>query len=262
MRSIKDEFSGDLNVIKKSIFLLELLDQFKTERHALDPEKDQFINKCENLQQHIRENTNGIVILKGTLVLYLAGRFEVFVRSLFEECSIRFANQKGSYSELPDKMQNELLKRTTDVLLNHKKFGFSVQERNIFIKNLSDNINNNDVSNINSQCLSITNTNMRPDVINDMYKIIGINNIWNEIGKQTNVKSFFGISNDHEVARLAKDLLDNIMDIRNNIAHPSENFTWPSFSEIRRYCEYLDLLSDQLFSYAELHIAVTANPAI
>ena len=261
MQSIKDEFSNDLNVIQNSISLLELLDQFKSEQHELDPDNDQFISKCEDLQQQVRENSRGVVILKGTLVLYLAGRFEIFVRNLFEECSIRFANQKGSYSKLPEKMQTELLKKTTEVLLNHKKFGFSIQDRNLFLKNLSDNVNNNNIQNINSQCLSITNTNMRPDVINDMYKVIGINNIWNEIGKQTNVKTFFGSGNDQVVTRQAKELLNKIMDIRNDIAHPSESITWPGFSDIRKYCTYFDLISNQLFSNAELHLAVNATSA-
>lgn len=42
---------------------------------------------------------------------------------------------------------------------------------------------------------------------------------------------------------MARRKLDDLMDLRNRIAHPSGEFEWPSVASLREYIQFLRLLA-------------------
>lgn len=252
MEEIRDELVKDVNIIIDSVQLLEKLYDFTRVKN--DGECTDYTSKCEILQSNINVNSEGIAKLKGTQILYLAGRFEVYIRNIFEESAIRYAESKGKYSDLPLSMQKALLQKTQEVVSNYDKYGYTVQDRNSFLRIIHENINSNDVSKINGECLSITNSNMRPKLITEMFKIIGLDNIWGLIGKQNNIKMLFDTMEDGRAKDSSMRLLDSIMTDRNSIAHPADTVSWPSTATILNYCEYIKTLSIQIFDITMLHL--------
>lgn len=253
MESIKNSFITDINQLKGLVNMLSELEIYKSIPQDAQEDINDFVSKSKGVQQKIKDNSLGLPILKGTTVLYLSGRFESFVRDLFEECAIKVATSKENFSELPEKMKTEILKKSIDVIGGAKKYGFDETQKNQFIKILNKNFNENDSSQINHQCLSITNTNMRPDAITTMYKIIGVE-VWPEAGKQASLKTFLSVRNDREATDQAKALLEEIMEVRNSIAHPADSLSWPDGVTLVKYCKFMEVLSNVIYDVCNVHL--------
>jgi hypothetical protein len=141
-------------------------------------------------------------------------------------------------------MRKELISQTAEVIANPSRYGYDEIQVQMFIQNLANNMQaTSGIGQINSACLSITNQNMRPQILADLYKRIGINSFWGEIGKQSGLKVFFENSNDNKVESATKAMLEEIMNIRNQIAHPSSIPTFPDAEQIKKYIGFLVLLS-------------------
>jgi hypothetical protein len=154
-------------------------------------------------------------------------------------------------------MQNELINYTAMVMANPKKFGFDAIEVNSFIQNSSNNISAAEgLGSINSVCLSITETNMSSDMVNKLFSRIGLTTIWAEIGKQASMKAYFETSVDNDVVTKAKGVLDNIMAIRNKIAHPSGEPEFPDATAVLKNIAFLKLLAAECINYCIVQSAV------
>jgi len=62
-------------------------------------------------------------ILNGVLLLYLAGRFENFVRQIFEDLADAVASDRKEFSELPKAMRENLVLYTAEIMQNPRKYG-------------------------------------------------------------------------------------------------------------------------------------------
>ncbi len=190
-------------------------------------------------------------IYHGVLLLYLAGRFENYIRDLFEDMCLTIAQRCKKYTNLPKKMRENLISFTAKVMVDPHKFGHGDGGVSSFIKTLSSNIHDNDLVNINTQCLSITFENMRSNTIIELFGRVGLDKIWESMGQQIAVRNFFSEKDPQQATNKAKDLLDEIMNVRNRIAHPSGGFIWPSSVDIARYIDFLLILSLTLAEYCD-----------
>lgn len=118
--------------------------------------------------------------------------------------------------KLPKEMKENLVKYTAEVMSSPRKYGQGDTGVATFIKNLSENISNNSSRNINYQCSS-------------------------------NDKSY--------VEKLAKSKLDALMELRNNIAHPSNDIIWPNDQQIKEYINYIEVLAEVLVEVVNIHVA-------
>ena len=100
---------------------------------------------------------------------------------------------------------------------------------------------------------------MRPDTLADLYKRVGIQSLWSEIGKQSKLKVLFEDNNDRRVETATKTMLEEIMNIRNQIAHPSSIPTFPDAGQIKKYIEFLVTLSGVLTDVCQVHLVSTLN---
>lgn len=211
MEEIYALFEQDLVDIEKVIRLLDTLFSFGTESHSEELDKESsFIKKSIELHKSIIEGQAGSVKIPGTLILYLGGRFEDFMRSLFEDLAIQVANNSSNFKSLPSNMREALIRDTSEVIANPRKFNHGEGARDTFIKNLSDNIHLNNLSEINAQCLSITSANMRPDIINELFSKVGLKEVWRKVGEQAKIKTHFGTDASQQAENDCKKYLELI----------------------------------------------------
>ena len=239
MEEIFEKYQNDLSKIKSTIQIFQLTEEFarETPDENIDLENN-FIKKASNVSSKFRENRNGNIALPGILMLYVAGRFEHFVRMIFEETSTLVADNFESFRTLPKKLQDNLIKDTSKVIQDPRKYRHGEGARDAFIKNLHNNIHLNDLTVINYQCISITEQNMKSSTLEELFSKINYKLIWKDICSQMNIRGLFIGADEEKTRKECKDRLDKFMELRNNVAHPSDSITWISTSEGIDYIEF------------------------
>lgn len=96
---------------------------------------------------------------------------------------------------------------------------------------------------MNHECLSITDTNMRAEVLADLFARVGGSDLWPRVSEQASLKAYFQEAESTKVDTKARRKLNDLMDLRNKIEHPSREFEWPSTESLRDYLHFLRLLS-------------------
>lgn len=255
------EFLQELDRIRNLLTLIEAWREFGSISPTDNPDCTDFSIKARKLREDIRNQQANIPILSGTLILYLSGGFENFVRRTFESVCDIIASKCLKFDELPKKMKENLHRYTADVILQPRRYRFEEIHVQTFITNLANNIQATQrLGDINSACLSITDgTNMRAEVVSDLYKRIGFDTLWTEIGKQTKMKMYFEKDKDSEVERDAKLLLDELMQVRNTIAHPSDIPTFPDSTKMLNYLRFIEVLSEVMIDVCKVRLVATKS---
>jgi hypothetical protein len=250
------EFHQDLEQLEALVRLIEVLRGFGASNPPDVNGDGDFGDSARSLRISTRNQSADFPILAGTLMLYLAGRFEHFVRTTFEVTCDAYAAKCQRFSDLPEKMRHNLVSFTAMVLEAPTKFGFDESHAHIFVLNLARNLEAaTGLGEINSACLSITTQNMTPGILMDLFKKIGIQSLWLEISKQAQMKIFFELDRDQDVEREAKALLENLMTTRNMIAHPSGSPEFPDTNKVSTYIKFLKVLSTVLAEICRVHLA-------
>ena len=209
------EFLDDLARIEKLLRLIEQLREFGSRNITDQQSEDELIQASISLRASVRSQSAEFPILSGTLLLFVAGRFEHFVRISFEALCDAYAAKCSRFEQLPEKMRASLVTLTAEVLGKPSKFGFDEVRVQVIIHNLSANLKaEQGIGDINSACLSITEQNMQPGMLSELYKRIGITSLWVEISKQARMKMHFELDKDQEVERSARASLENLKCLR------------------------------------------------
>ena len=253
--SALEDFHNDLGRIERLIKLTESLKEFgdvNMPEHNLEGD---LFNAASQLREDVRKSSALFPVLSGTLLLYISGRFENFTRMTFETLCDMYAGKCKKFDELPEKMQSGLVYYTSLVMPNPKKFGFDSIQVSTFIKNMSNNMSaEKDLGDINSKCLSITEANMGSAMLHDLFSRVSITTLWQEIGKQATLKMYFETSVDADASTKAKKVLDDIMGIRNKIAHPNGESEFPDASAVLKNIEYLKILASEIVNCCAVQI--------
>ena len=181
-------------------------------------------------------------ILHGVLLLYLAGRFENYVKEIFEDLCDALAAGCTEFAHLPKKMQENLSSFTGQVVANPRRYGHAENGVVLFVNTLSENLAGKIVAGVNSKCLSITEYNMWPDTLSEMFGRIGADKVWERIGQQATVQAFFQTGDPNRATAEAKAFLSAFMDTRNKLAHPSGALTWPSIEQAEQHVSYCEVI--------------------
>jgi hypothetical protein len=185
-------------------------------------------------------------ILNGVLLLYLAGRFENFIRQVFEDLADAVASDRKEFNELPKAMRENLIHYTAEIMQNPRKYGHAENGVAAFVGILSENLSGSLKGGVNSKCLSITLENMRPDILTDIFNRVGAAKIWERLGQQSQVQLHFEENNAERATKEARAKLNEFMDLRNKIAHPSGEMTWPGIDEAKGYIDFCEVLSSAI----------------
>lgn len=250
------EFNEDLRRMRQLVSLVKSLREFGAADVPEGVGEDPFIVRATELRSLVRSLGVDLPVLSGTLVLFLAGRFEHFVRMSFESHCDSLALKCSSFAQLPTKMQASLRYHTAEVAIAPSKYGFDDVEVLGFIVALAGNISSADgLGSVNSACLSITQNNLAPQILADLYKRIGVVNLWQDLAKQARMKTFLELEKDTDSEREARSRLEELMTTRNQIAHPSGSPAFPGPEKVAGHIEYLDVLAATLTDLSRVHIA-------
>jgi hypothetical protein len=253
MNFVLQDFILDLQRLKRMIDLSSQLRSFPAiDLNPAGIQEDLVKDTVTKLHALARESHSDIPILNGVLLLYLAGRFENFVREIFEDLCDSLASQFTEFAHLPKQMQENLVRFTADVIANPRKYGHADNGVIAFVKILSDNLSGVPLSGVNSKCLSITTENMWPDTISEIFSRIGASKVWERIGQQANVQVLFQIDQPEKATREAKKTLTELMELRNRIAHPSGATTWPSTEQASQYLLYCEEIAIALSEICDM----------
>jgi len=256
MRNFLEDFHRDLDDIKNTFSVLRKLEELRSIERLDNSESLPFIEKAIELHSLVDTARNGMAKIPGIFILYIGGRFEDFVKTIFEEFAIQFAQKHSNYGSLPSKFQNSIVQDTSLVIASPRKFGYGDIMQKTFIENLFKNVIGDDLRTINHQCLSITEGNMRSEILSDLFAKISISNIWNDIGQQFPVRTFFETDNASNAATQAKKYLDEFMNQRNQVAHPSGGaLTWPSYDDVLKHIDFFKILSPVLLDVGNMKIS-------
>lgn len=196
------------------------------------------------LLEESRSRRTDLPVLSGSLVLYLAGRFEYFVRQVIQSTAEDIASKVASYAALPDSIRSELRARTLEVAQQPRRYGFDETESAALLESLVNNQKGAMAPlSINAEVLAITESNMKDRVVAELMKRVGMENFWTEIGKQAQVKLHLEKQSDRETTVEVQSRLNGIMDERNQIAHPTAATQFPDPDQVLASAAFLKVLS-------------------
>lgn len=246
MDPIVTDFDGDLNKVTAQLDFIESIRKFT----SYIPEHDDpslvtpFGIQALAIHDVAKCVHSNLPLASGTLILYTCGRFEAMARMLFEDLCQRLASSAGSFARLPKMMRTNLPIFTAKVISDPRKYGHAENGVRAFVTTLASNLAvGATVERVNHECLSLTEANMRADVLADLFGRIGVISIWSQISEQATLKAFFSEADSKQVETKARRKLDDLMELRNRIAHPSGELEWPSVDSLRNYIQFLRLLA-------------------
>ena len=88
--------------------------------------------------------------------------------------------------------------------------------------------------------------------------------VWKLVAQQLPMRTFFREADVSSVESKAKKALNDLMEMRNKIAHPSGGFDWPSSEYIRDAIGFLKILAKVLGEIMDMYeqtLCTNAQPA-
>jgi hypothetical protein len=255
MDPILQEFLQDLTRIRRLLTLIDNVGKFSATDapNWADPDEHlDFGRHALDVHSEVQGCLQDLSILTGTLILYVVGRFESFVRTKFEDMCDKIGSASASYDALPRVMRVNLIKMTAEYITEDRRLNHTGREVQPYITALAESLSDRTkLLGINSKCLSVTTRNMWAATLEELYERIGAGEIWSEIGQQASVKTHFATGSAEHATSEAKKVLNKLMELRNKIAHPSTSFNWPSIDSVVETIQFLEVIAGAISSISE-----------
>lgn len=246
------DFMADLERVDQ---LLELIVDFRDFAATTD-HKEKYPDWAQAQHLMVRADLvrTDLPVLSGSLLMYVCGRFENFVRELLSGIVDEIVEHVRGYEELPEALRKEYLNRTLLINQNPPRYNFTPGEAVALAAGLTANLASvNDESytlQIDASVITITEANMNSLTIADLFKRIGMGKLWDTLGKQSSLMAYLGKTNEAECARAAKERIDEIMTARNRIAHPTKDTDFPDAGQVKEVARFLGVLAKVLTDFA------------
>jgi hypothetical protein len=194
-------------------------------------------------------------IVSASIQLYLAGRFEYFVRQTVELIAGEIASRATSFGDLPDQLRNELKMRTLDIAQEPRRYGYDEIGADALLQSLvTAKRTTVGPLNISTEVLGITEANMKDRVLADLMKRVGLKEFWKDVGKQADIKLLLDTQTDGETTAAAQNRLNEIMEERNQVAHPTASTSFPDPDKVLGAAVFLRELAKICKSLARIHL--------
>ena len=248
------DFEGDLDRIDHLLDLVKSLRKFGAIK-ATDHDQNEFADAAIQLQENLREQRTDFPVLSGALLAYLTGRFEHFARSCVGAVADDIAEQCSCFDDLPSGLQKSLIENSGEVIRNPQRYGYDTVSIRGIATNLANSLQaQSGFSSINSECISLTEQNLRSKMLADLFNRVEIKDLWREIGKQTDIKLHFELESETDATRKTKLMLDKIMDERNTIAHPTGTMNLPGPDQVLSTSSFFRILAQVIVKICMLKI--------
>jgi hypothetical protein len=240
------DFAADLRRIEHLVELVRVLRQFG----ASEPPEISGTSEWDDaraLWQNAKDRRTDLPLLAGSLLMYMAGRFEFYVRQLVEVAAEEMAVTVDSYGKLPEKFRACLKFQVLELAQNPRRYGFDDVRAEGHLKDFADLlIGNYDANKVSSALMSLTEANLKSRVLADITKRLGMENLWKNIGKQAPLKLALEKTTDGETTADAQSRLDVLMDERNSLAHPTGEMTFPDPEKVIETAKFITAFSQAL----------------
>lgn len=214
-----------------------------------------FLESAGKLHDTSREVRTDLPVLVGSLLLYACGRFEYFVGELVRTVADKEVAKAGSYGGLSKELRESLRARLLIVLGDPGKYSHLRLSDRTLAETLSRVITADEdevPSSIPTGIVASTDANMRSQVLKDVFSRVGIKDVWSDISKQAPLRTHFGTATESACRSAATNFLDDLMRLRNSIAHPTNVLEFPSPESALEKCQSLRALSRAVSDVAYL----------
>ena len=166
----------------------------------------------------------------------------------------QYASNAAAYEDLPETVRTELFNRTLEVAKSPTKYHFENADAANMIRILADSMNPVPGASISieTRLLAITDANMQSRMFAEIFKRVGIEQVWRELGKQAPLKTYLGEAEDSRCTAAASARIDAIMKERNGIAHPTASTTFPDPDQVQDTVDFLRVLSQVAVDLAQI----------
>lgn len=247
-RAALNEFVKDLERVEQLLGLIHDFRDFASKA----PKDTENGYKLWTTAKKVRTD---LPLLSGSLLLYLCGRFEYFVRELVGSIVDELVDGVDRFDDLPAPLRKEYLIRTLAINQNPGKFGQTVEAATALAAELASNLAGNadprDGSlRVDAAAITITESNMNPGTMVEIFKRVGVVNLWETLGKQSVLKSHLGEAADGGCKAAAVARLEEIMSERNRVAHPTGDILFPDAEAVLAVAQYFRVLAPALVELA------------
>ena len=217
-------------------------------------ERDLWLKHAHKLWTTAQEVRTDLPILSGSLLLYLCGRFEYFVRQLVGSIVNGLVDGVARFDDLPPVLRREYLVGTLKIIDSPGRFNYTRETAVVLAAELASNLaGNNDGSDsmrVDANAITITDSNMRSRTMSEIFKRVEVNDLWESLGKQSILKTHLGEATDAGCRRTATKCLDDIMSERNKVAHPTGDTSFPDADNVKGVAEFFRVLAQALTELA------------
>ena len=248
-KTVLDEFVKDVDRATQLLDLTRVFREFASQQE--EPSSPAY-----DLWNAAKEVRTDLPIFSGSILLYLCGRFESFVKELVGAIVDDLVDKAASYDELPAMLRKVYLTRTLAINENPRKYDHTPETASVLASELADNLAGRGESSsslrISATTITITESNMNPGTLEDLFKRVGISRSWDTLGKQLSLKRHLGEVTDDGCKRAAMARLEEIMKERNRVAHPTAATltVFPDANIVKEIAEYLRVLAQVLVELA------------
>jgi hypothetical protein len=260
MDLILDDFLADLSGVIRLVALIDEVGVFSATAPPAEEATDEYSIRARIVHTKAAASLQDHAILRGTLILYVSGRFESYVRTEFEDMCDRICSSSQSYDKLPRPMRVNLIKMTAHLMMDDQRVDHTGTRVQGYVTTLASNLSDRTkLDTINSECLSITTKNMRAETISQLFERVGATDILEMIGQQAAVQLYFSTRDPAHAVSEIKKRLNKLMDLRNKIAHPSTSLAWPSVETVRDYIEFITVVARAMSQVTDVYAVTLAT---
>lgn len=242
-------FSEFDQAIDQSERLLNLLIKFRelgAAAASMNAEGGAFLSEklpeIDGLVQLSKSVRSDLPSMSGALALFIAGRFEHYVKARVEERIDAYLGSASTHEELPEKIRTTWRRNALNIVQSPEKYGRDHADSEIILSTLVSNGNSGASPNLLPDVVTITERNMRPDLLHELLKIVQISDFWGIVGHQLDFQQLFGEDNPGKCTDKSRRKLNQIMELRNSIAHPSSSTLLPSPEDVLSDLQYIRML--------------------
>lgn len=255
------DFEADLDRLDQ---LLNLIKTFRVFAGSSVPQAiaDQTVPwpEARNLLSAASGVRTDLPIVSASLQLYLAGRFEYFVRETVELVAAEIASKATQFAALPEQLRTELRAKTLDIAQDPRRYRYDEIAADALLESyVSAKRAAAGSMSISTEVLAITEVNMKERVLADVLKRVGIKDLWRDVGKQADMKLLLNTQTDQETTTAAQNKLNELMDERNQVAHPTANTTFPDPDKVLASVAFVRGLAQICKSLARIHLRTYAG---
>lgn len=243
---VYNDFSSDLKRIEHLVVLIRSLREFAGSQLSGSSGSSEWV-ESRDLWGKAKDRRTDLPLIAGSLLMYLAGRFEFFVRQLVETTAEEMAVAVDSFNKLPEKYCSCLKSQVLELAQNPRRYGYDDVAAEGCLKDFSHLIvGNYDPNRVSVALLGLTEFNLKARILADISKRLGMENLWKDLGKQSLLKLALEKTGDGETIREAQSRLDALMEERNGLAHPSGEMTFPDPEKVVETTRFVSALGQAL----------------